>query len=340
MTIPNRDIAELLVLRSEAAEDPQRQRAYRRAARAALMWPVEVTDLVEQGGSPNELHAIGTKLSALIRRWLDDPPEIPERPPLRRDFMSFAEARTTTDDSTLQREVKGDLQMHTVYSDGAETIEDMARAAIGYGYSYIAITDHSKGLKIAGGMDEEELATQQVEIERLNEELADEDFRVLKGLEMNLNPRGEGDMNPEALRLCDLVLGSFHSKLRVTEDQTDRYIAALRNPDIHVLGHPRGRIYDRRAGLNAEWDRVFAAAADNGKAVEIDAYPDRQDLSVPLLELARENDVYISIGTDAHDVFEMQFLPVGIAAAIRAGVDSERVLNLMTAEQLLAWTKR
>lgn len=96
---------------------------------------------------------------------------------------------------------------------------------------------------------------------------------------MNLSPRGEGDMEPEALRALDLVLGSFHSSLRKTEDQTERYLSAIRNPHVHIHGHPRGRIYNYRLGLTADWSRVFAEAAHLGKAVEIDSYPDRQDLT-------------------------------------------------------------
>src|SRR5438270_13820593 len=105
---------------------------------------------------------------------------------------------------------------------------------------------------------------------------------------MNLNPLGEGDMEPATLRSLDLVLGSFHSALRRKEDQTERYLAALRNPSIHILGHPRGRIYNFRLGLSADWARVFALAAQLDKAVEIDCYPDRQDLSIELLAIARK----------------------------------------------------
>src|SRR6185312_14456011 len=102
-------------------------------------------------------------------------------------------------------------------------------------------------------------------------------LRVLRSIELNLNPRGEGDMDDEALAKLDLVLGCFHSSLRRKEDQTERYVAALHNPAIQILGHPRGRIYNFRLGLSADWSRVFATAAELDKAVEIDGYPDRQD---------------------------------------------------------------
>ena len=139
----------------------------------------------------------------------------------------------------------------------------MADAAVERGYSYIAITDHSKGLKIAGGIDENQLARQAKEIAEVNEHMrrADKQFRVLRSVELNLSSHGGGDMEPSALRKLDLVLGCFHSALRRKEDQTDRYLAALRNPSIQILGHPRGRIYNFRLGLIADWSRVFGLAA-------------------------------------------------------------------------------
>src|SRR5207237_111225 len=112
-------------------------------------------------------------------------------------------------------------------------------------------------------------------------------FRVLRSIEANLNPRGEADLDRCALSKLDLVVGSFHSKLREQQDQTERYLAALQNPSVHILGHPRGRIYNHRLGLTADWAGVFACAARLDKAVEIDSYPDRQDLNVELLRLAR-----------------------------------------------------
>ena len=146
-------------------------------------------------------------------------------------------------------------------------------------------------------------------------------------------------MEDEALDSLDLVLGSFHSKLRIKEDQTSRYLAALRNPHVHVLGHPRGRKYNFRLGLTADWERVFETAAALDKAVEIDGYPDRQDINVELLQLAREANVRISMGTDAHNQSEMRFIDVGLAAALKAGIDQDRILNFQPWKELIAWTE-
>jgi histidinol phosphatase-like PHP family hydrolase len=156
---------------------------------------------------------------------------------------------------------------------------------------------------------------------------------------MNLNPRGEGDMSPDSLRSLDLVLGSFHSALRTTEDQTERYLAALRNPHVHILGHPRGRIYNFRIGLKADWPRVFAEAARLDKALEIDCYPDRQDLNVELLKIARAHGTRISLGTDAHHAWQLEFIDLGLAAAIRAKIPTDRILNFMPILELKAWAK-
>jgi histidinol phosphatase-like PHP family hydrolase len=331
--LSNEDIAELLALRAEEAEG-DRQRAYRRAASAALMWPEEVADLVSEGRNPQELRGIGPRISGLLRSWLEDPPEVPGPPLARRGFISFARALHVVDEHPdWRRGLRGDLQMHTIYSDGKETIEEMARTGIEYGHEYVAITDHSKGLKIAGGMSEARLAEQRTEIAQVNERL--DGFRVLSALEMNLNPTGEGDMEEESLRPLDLVIGSFHSSLRGTEDQTSRYIAAVSHPHVDVLGHPRGRVYNRRAGLQADWEKVFDAAVEHETAFEINSYPDRQDLDIALLTAARDAGVSFSIGTDAHDSFEMQFFPVGLAAAVTAGIPRERIVNFLDAETLI-----
>ena len=341
MSLTNAQIGELLALRAEEVAG-DRQRAYRRAARAAFKWPEEVTDMLEEDLPLTDLKGIGAKLSGLIRNWIEDPPEMDEPPPIRAGFRSYAEARAIlAEHPEWSDEVNGDLQMHSEESDGKVPIEEMARTGIDLGYSYIAITDHSKGLKIAGGMDEGQFADQGRRIDDLNQQLADQgsDFKVLKGIEMNLSPDGSGDMETDCLASLDLVLGSFHSQLRKKEDQTDRYIAGIENPDIDVLGHPRCRIYNFRVGLLADWKTVLEAAAENGTAVEIDGFPDRQDLNVDLLELARDAGCWISMGTDAHNQEEMQYLPVALAAAISAGVPREKILNFMTADELAAWVR-
>jgi histidinol phosphatase-like PHP family hydrolase len=146
-------------------------------------------------------------------------------------------------------------------------------------------------------------------------------------------------MEPDFLRRLDLVLGCFHSALRKKDDQTERYLAALRNPDIQILGHSRGRIYNYRLGLNADWQQVFDLAAELDKAVEIDGYPDRQDLSCDLLAIAKKSGCRISLGTDAHDPLQLRFMDYSLASALNAGIHLERILNFMTAQELKDWAR-
>ena len=187
-------------------------------------------------------------------------------------------------------------------------------------------------------MTEEQLSRQGEEIKRLNEEFEASGLRILRAVEMNLSPIGQGDLDSGFLESLDLVLGAFHSRLRVTEDQTERYVAALRNPNLDVLAHPRGRIFNFRLGLQADWSRVLACARDCGRAVEVDGYPDRQDLDVDLLRLARDIGTLISFGSDAHAPEQIAFLDFSIAAARQIGIPSCQILNCMTTAELLAWT--
>jgi histidinol phosphatase-like PHP family hydrolase len=356
--LSNSDIAELLAVAAETAKMPL-QKALRRASRKALMWEEEARTIVAQGRSLQELPAVGTSLERIINRWIElksnetngdegisgegielenaagNPPEI------RKGFLTLTEARAVLEKHDGLR-VNGDLQMHTRWSDGSGSVEDMARAAAERGYEFIAITDHTKGLKIAGGIDEGQLAQQSREIEEVNATLQAEGVktRVLRSAELNLDPRGIGDMDSAALRRLDVVLGCFHSALRKKEDQTERYLAALRNPDVQILGHPRGRIYNFRLGLSADWARVFDLAAELDKAVEIDGYPDRQDLSGDLLRLAKKAGCRISLGTDAHDPLQLRFMEYSLASALKAGIKKDRILNFMSAEELREWAGR
>jgi histidinol phosphatase-like PHP family hydrolase len=337
----NSDIAELLAQESETARPPL-QRAFRRAARRAFLWPEEASEIVAQNRSLAELSGIGPYLEKKIRAWMADPPAELPVPEIRTGFLSMpkAEAALTKKPQWLSL-LKGDLQMHSNWSDGSGSIREMAEAGVERNYEYIAITDHSKGLKIAGGIDETQLLQQAEEIDEINQSLeeAGKKVRVLRSIELNLNLRGEGDMEEGALAKLDIVVGCFHSSLRKTEDQTERYLAALRNPAIQILGHPRGRIYNFRMGLKADWPRVFALAAELNKAVEIDSYPDRQDLSPDLVLLAKKAGCRISLSTDSHGPSQLSFIKLGLASAMLAGIKEERILNFMSPQNLLKWVQ-
>ena len=339
--LTNAEIAELLALEAESSRPPA-QRALRRASRRAFLWDEEAVALVRSRRPLTELAGVGPYIARLIREWIKESPKSPPPTPIRSGFLTITEARVTlAGRNQWLSNIKGDLQMHSEWSDGSSTIAEMAAAALERQYEYIAITDHAKGLKIAGGIDEKQLARQGMEIEKLNASIASgKRFRVLRSIELNLNPKGEGDMSPESLARLDIVLGCFHSSLRKSEDQTGRYLSALRNPTIQILGHPRGRVYNFRMGLSADWPRVFGEAAKLDKAVEIDGYPDRQDLNPDLVRQAAKEGCRISLGTDSHGPSQLRFMQFSAGSAVLAGVKRERILNFMPVEDLLAWVEK
>jgi histidinol phosphatase-like PHP family hydrolase len=322
----NGDLGELLWSASREQTD-HRRRALERASRASRFWPVEARDLAAAGRPLTELRSVGPWVASLIEEWLDDPSPAPEPDAMRRGFLTYAE-------------VRADLQMHTTFSDGGLSVREMIEAARSLGRSFVAITDHSETLKIANGMSAAELAEQGGLIDEINRGSADagDPFRVLRAIETDVFPDGTLDMDDDALASLDLVLGAFHSKLRSTDDETDRYLSALRQPRLHVLAHPKARMYGRRVGLVADWRRVFGEAARIGKALELDATVWRQDLNVELATIAREEGVrWFSIGSDAHSAEELGFLPFGMATAALAGISRERILNYRSVEFVRAW---
>jgi histidinol phosphatase-like PHP family hydrolase len=337
--LDNAAIAELLI-REAANAEGHRERAFRRAAHAAYLWPEEAVDIANAGRPLTELAGIGPSLTKRLEAWIATPPADVKPPPEREEFMTLAEARRilATDPAWAGR-LQGDLQMHTVWSDGTSTVADMAAAAYARGLRYIAITDHTKGLKIANGMDERRLAEQSEEIAAVNQQFkaGGVKFTVLRSAEVNLSPEGEGDMDPAALKKLDVVLGCFHSALRRTEHQTARYIAGLRNPDIQILGHPQTRMWNRRVGLHCDWSRVFAEAARLDKAVEIDGDPSRQDLRVSLLKLAKKEGCRISMGTDAHHPDELANIELSLAAALAAKIPAERIVPFQPITKVKSW---
>jgi histidinol phosphatase-like PHP family hydrolase len=340
--LTNADLGELLWSAGREESD-HRRRALERASRASRFWPEEASDLAASGRSLTELRAVGPWVAARIHGWLDDPPPIPEPDETRLGFLTYAEVRRTLDaDPAWEATPCADLQMHTTFSDGGLPLEEMVARARTLGRTYVAVTDHSQTLKIAHGMTAEELAEQGQLIDEMNRGFGSEGepFRILRSMEVDLFADGALDMDDATLSTLDLVLGAFHSKLRSREDETERYLAALRQPRLHVLAHPKARMYGRRAGLSADWRRVFAEAARAGKALELDATVWRQDLNVELAMIAWQEGVeWFSIGSDAHTAFELEFLAFGMATAALAGIPRERILNYRPVEFVRAWAQ-
>jgi DNA polymerase (family X) len=342
MALTNADIAELLARRGDETDGP-RQRAYRRSAAAAFVWPEEAAAVHAQGRPLTELSYVGDRLAARIAGWIEDAPEVPTPPESRRGFITLADVLHTLDsEPAIRQALKGDLQMHTVYSDGVATVEQMASDADALGYEYIAITDHSTGQRVPRGMDDDAIERQRAEIDGVNASLKRKGskLRVLRSIEMNLYPDGSGALDGDSRDAFELVVGSFHSQLRVSEDQTDRYLAALRNPAVDIIGHPRGRMYNRRGGLDADWNAVFEAAVELDKAFEINANPARQDLQIELLELARDKGLRLSIGTDSHSIPELDFVVFSLASATKAGIPRDRILNFGSLDEIIEWRRR
>jgi histidinol phosphatase-like PHP family hydrolase len=337
--LDNAAIADLLI-REAATAEGHREQAFRRAAHAAFLWPEEAADLLATGRSLTELAGIGASLAKRLQGWIEAPPRDLELPPERTEFLTLASARRIlARNPAWAARLQADLQMHSEWSDGATPIADLAAAAAARGRRYIAITDHTQGLAIANGLDPKRLIAQGREIAALNREFQKRkvDFTVLHGAEVNLSPEGASDMPSPSLARLEVVLGCFHSALRRREDQTARYLAGIRNPDIQILGHPQTRVWNRREGLHCDWARVFAEAARLDKAVEVDGDPARQDLRISLLKLARKEGCRISIGTDAHHPDEFAYVELSLAATLQAKIPPERIVAFLPLPKFQEW---
>jgi DNA polymerase (family 10) len=237
-------------------------------------------------------------------------------------------------------DIKGDLQMHSTWSDGANTIAELAQAAVARGLEYILITDHSQSLGVASGLSIDELRSQRDEIRAVNEQMGGK-IRVLAGVESEIKSDGSLDYPNEVLAELDIVLASLHSGLRTgREKTTKRLLSAIRNPHVDIVAHPTGRLIGQREGADLDMDAVFKAAAETGTALEINADYRRLDLSDVHARRAVELGAKLSIGSDAHEAAGVGALDYGIATARRGWVTAQDVINTRPLEQMLNWTKR
>jgi DNA polymerase (family 10) len=233
-------------------------------------------------------------------------------------------------------ELKGDLHLHSNWSDGASTIEDYARKAIELGYRYIAITDHSKSLKVAGGLTEEELLKRNYEIDKLNQKFKGK-LRILKGAEVDILPDGSLDYPDELLSQLDFVVAAIHS--RFNQDNTERILKAINNPYVNVIAHPTGRVIGQREGYPLELEKVMKLAAETGTALEVNSYYNRLDLRDAHCRMAVKFGVKLVISTDSHHIDHMWMIKLGIGTARRGWVEKKDVVNAGSLRALQKFVK-
>jgi histidinol phosphatase-like PHP family hydrolase len=291
-------------------------------------------ELVDQGESPS----VASAVEASARRG-----DVRERRRFRRAYLSRHAMRLALDaklPSTIvaPRAYRGDLQMHSTWSDGVESIAHLAEGAMALGWTRIGVTDHSYGLPIARGMSMDAARRQHREIDALNERLAGR-VRVYKGVEANILADGTLDLQRDERAEFEFVIASPHSALRKPHDQTARMLTAVSLPGVAILGHPQGRMYNNRPGVSADWRRVFRAAAEHGVAIEIDGNWYRQDVDYELAEMALEEGCVFALDSDAHSIAEYAFTDYAIAIARVAGVPAARVVNCWPDAKFDAWLR-
>jgi putative hydrolase len=311
--------------------------AFRKAAATiAAMDPAEVVRLV-RAGKITDLAGIGKSTGGVISDAVLGRPSA---------YLADLERSTAIDPGrggALRALLKGDCHTHSLWSDGGATIEAMARTAIDLGHEWLVMTDHSPRMSIARGLSPERLAAQLEEIADLNGRLEAEGrrFRVLTGMEVDINEDGSLDAADEVLAALDVVVASPHIKLKMDRPaMTRRLVLAAAHPHVDILGHCTGRKVGWgsepvRAGADFDADLVFAACAQHGTAVEVNCRPERQDPPDELIELALEWGCKLSVDTDAHAPGQLEFLDYGCARLAGYELDAGRILNTRSAADLL-----
>ncbi len=337
-----------------AGEKNPRGFGYKRAAKAVLRLDRQVTPLVTSN-TFRAIPGIGPTTDRIARELIHDGrSEFVERMvreagkeeslaklrALRKNFLSRAAVADILKKrgGPTRAKYRGDFQMHSVWSDGAETLESIVQELLSRRWTCAGITDHSYGLSIAGGMPMAQVVEQHKEIDALNARHRGQ-FRLFKGIEANIRQDGTVDMTPEELRLFEFVVASPHSLLRKGIDQTARMVGAVSQPGVCILGHPQGRRYNVRPGVSADWDRVFHVAARRKVAIEIDGSWDRQDVHYELAARALEHGCIFALDSDAHSHPEYNFVDIAIAHAKLAGIPPNRIINYWSDDAIIEWAR-
>jgi len=329
---------------------------YKRAAKAlAEGTDRSVRDLIENGtlrdvpyvGAASERivsELVRTGTSASVARAVAESPrrlEVEKRRRYRRAYLSRHTMRLALDANlpasiVSTKNYRGDLQMHSTWSDGVESIGNLAEAAYELGWSRIGITDHSYGLPIARGMSMESAARQHHEVDKVNARFRGR-VRVYKGIEANIRADGSLDLQEDERARFEYVIASPHSALRKETDQTGRMLAAVKLRGVAILGHPQGRMYNSRPGISADWTKVFREAAKRGVAIELDGNWHRQDIDYELAAIALEAGCLFALDSDAHSIGEFPFTDYAIAHARIARIPADRVVNCWGASKFEDW---
>jgi len=286
---------------------------------------------VDQGGSEGDGESLAGRTEEDVYGVLELPCFPPEIREARQEFRWANEGKLP--ELIELEDIVGDLHMHTTATDGKATLREMAAAARERGLHYIAITDHSKRVSMARGLDEKRLRRQWEEVEQLNGEL--DDLLVLKGVECDVLEKGGMDLPDDVLAEADWVVASLHYGQKQPRAQImARLLEAIEHPHVSILGHPTGRLINRREPYDVDVEQIIAAAAEQGKLLELNANPARLDLNDIHLAAASRHRVPVVISTDAHSVAGLDVMRYGVLQARRAGLTSKEVANTLSWEQV------
>lgn len=330
---PVNALREIAFYKDRAREESRRVMAYRKAADVVEALSPEQREKLGRTNGWQQLAGVGPKTATVIAQaWAGREPDALVQLRSAADDLGGAELRTA---------LKGDLHLHSNWSDGSTPISEMLATAQRLGHEYCALTDHSPRLTVANGLSADRLRRQLDIIDEIRDRFAP--MHILTGIEVDILDDGSLDQEPELLERLDVVVASVHSKLSMdAAAMTRRMVRAVSGGRANVLGHCTGRLVEGSRGVRPEskFDAaaVFEACAANGVAVEINSRPERRDPPSRLLNLALDTGCLFSIDTDAHAPGQLDFLGYGAQRALDAGVPQERIVNTWAVDRLLSWT--